>query len=300
MSGCAEGREELASYALGLLDEPENLLFEAHLAECSGCARELEDILHTVEDLALVARDDGAMAELTAMVEPHPRFVPRESMPEHQPGAARPRVLRRRENAPPSGSPERQAALPAGEMRPRKRPKGSPWRGVRPRTRVDDSPPRRRMPAIVAAAAVLLVSAGLALVLIGPGSKDQNAARAAESPIASASTSPGQRYQNTDPRSGAHVDLVVSGGTFGSRLLVTISKVTGPRRCRLVTVDSTGATEVVSSWLVPASGYGTAANPAPLQLQATSALTVHQIARVEVQHVDPDGRLTVLVAVPIG
>jgi hypothetical protein len=150
---------------------------------------------------------------------------------------------------------------------------------------------------------VLLVSAGLAVVLIAPGSGDHNSARADESTTAPATPSPrqnpGRRLQNTDPRTGVHLDLVVTEGPFGTRLSGELSNVTGPRRCRLVAVDTTGGTENLSGWLVPASGYGTAANPQPLPLQGTTSLTARQIARVEVQQVDTLGRTTVLVAVQL-
>ena len=301
MSGCPEGREELASYALGLLDEPENLLFEMHLADCSGCARELEDILHTVEDLALVAQDEDAFSALGDLVEPRPRFVPRESVADFQPVAPRQRLVHPREKAPRSAPREgtpRPGSLPDSERRPRRRLRRAPWRDRRSRALVD-SRRRRRLPAmLVAAAAVVLVSAGLAVLLIGPGSGSHNTARADESPIASVAPS-AARFQNTDPRTGAHLDLVVTAGPFGTRLSGELSKVTGPHRCRLVAIGTTGATDDISSWLVPASGYGTPANPQPLKLQGTTSLTAQQIARVEVQQVDSLGRTTVLVAVQI-
>ncbi|WP_326560148.1 anti-sigma factor [Micromonospora sp. NBC_01796] len=54
---------DVASYALGVLDEEDTIRFEEHLADCWACAGELESMLPVVDLLAEVDRDDLAVME---------------------------------------------------------------------------------------------------------------------------------------------------------------------------------------------------------------------------------------------
>jgi hypothetical protein len=78
-----------------------------------------------------------------------------------------------------------------------------------------------------------------------------------------------------------------------------LSEGQGPLRCRLVTIDTGGGIEVVSSWQVPPAGYGTAAHPDRLRLQANSSLPMSRIARVDVEALDQADQPTVLLDLPV-
>ncbi|RKR90997.1 putative zinc finger protein [Micromonospora pisi] len=54
---------DVASYALGVLDEEDTVRFEEHLADCWACAGELESMLPVVDLLAEVDGDDLAVME---------------------------------------------------------------------------------------------------------------------------------------------------------------------------------------------------------------------------------------------
>lgn len=54
---------DVASYALGVLDEEDTVRFEEHLVDCWACAGELESLLPVVDLLAEVDRDDLAVME---------------------------------------------------------------------------------------------------------------------------------------------------------------------------------------------------------------------------------------------
>jgi hypothetical protein len=64
-------------------------------------------------------------------------------------------------------------------------------------------------------------------------------------------------------------------------------------------VSRTGAVEVVSSWQVPAEGYGTTAHPERLRLQANSSLPVSAIDRLEVEVLSPQEQPKMLLDLPI-
>ena len=53
-------------------------------------------------------------------------------------------------------------------------------------------------------------------------------------------------------------------------------------------VQRSGATEVVSSWVVPVQGYGQAATP-PLVLQAATGVDAGDITELRVESVAPGG-----------
>ncbi|WP_051799714.1 hypothetical protein [Catenuloplanes japonicus] len=100
----------------------------------------------------------------------------------------------------------------------------------------------------------------------------------------------GDQFRATDPRTGVQLLVDFQGKDWGTQVNFMVSNVTGPQKCRLVLVKTDGTSEVVSTWVVPEKGYGTAANPNPLELTAQSAVTRSDIAHAQVQLIGADGK----------
>ncbi|OLB67205.1 MAG: hypothetical protein AUI10_00710 [Actinobacteria bacterium 13_2_20CM_2_72_6] len=262
MTACAPERIALASYALGVLDDADSAELEAHLADCDECANELAALLPTVGALATVDGEAFVRTELVTNLE----------LPKRGIVGSRPHKLGKR--------------LPLSVA--------------------------GRQLQVSAKALVLtaLVVVGLALVMIpyaaGPSRADLNGRNSPPPATASAaptqapsSAPPAGRFQDTDPGTGAHLDLTITDTRSGSHLALSLDHVPGPLHARLVVFDTSGGLEVLSSWQVPPDGYGTPAHPAPLELQADSRLPRGRITRVEVQVVDQNGAGAGLVGVAL-
>jgi hypothetical protein len=100
----------------------------------------------------------------------------------------------------------------------------------------------------------------------------------------------GEQYRATDPRTGVQLIVDFQEKDWGTQINFMVSNLTGPKECRLVMVKTDGTSETVSGWVVPEKGYGTAANPNPLELTAQTAVKRAAIAHVQVQLVDADGK----------
>ncbi|GAA1945033.1 zf-HC2 domain-containing protein [Kitasatospora viridis] len=100
---------------------------------------------------------------------------------------------------------------------------------------------RRRWLAAVAAVLVLGGPAITAAVLDTPAGSSAPAAVAT-----AAATGP----------DGAHATVGVAPAAWGSTVTLTLGGVSGPRTCDLVAVSTQGTRQTVTSWAVPASGYG--------------------------------------------
>ncbi len=244
---------DVASYALGILDEPDASRFEEHLAGCDLCADELESMLPVADALTEVRR------------------VRRSAL------AAAPA---------PSGR-----SGPAGRRQRRQA-----------RTADRDSRPSRGR-SLLGIAATTVLAAGLAGggVLAGaqwfapePGAPAQ---AGPATPAPTQGPGPGDRLSAADPGTGVRADVQLEGRPWGTSVSFAISNVAGPLTCRLVAVRADGQTEVLSTWTVPAAGYGTQAQPQPLTLQASTALSRADIVQLQVQSVDPAGTGTPLVTV---
>jgi hypothetical protein len=247
--------EDVASYALGVLDDADAARFEEHLAGCDACARELEDFLPVV----------GLLPEV--------RFASVDLTPRALPGADALRAHRSR----------RSARRTARE-------------GLR----------RPAIAAAVAASVAAIAAAAATVGVYGTFGSDQIATTA--SPSAPVGVRPpwnelrgpdldtGRRLGSTDPVTGVHADVVLDSAPWGTRISFALSQLTGPQHCRLVVVQRSGATEVVSSWVVPVQGYGQASTR-PLVLQAATDVDASDITALRVESVAPGGA-SPLVTVP--
>lgn len=248
---------DVASYALGVLDERDASRFEDHLIDCPSCAIELEsllpvvDILSDVDADALVAteqsRRDGLM--LKTMI---------------------------------------------GEVKRERRRANS-----------------RRLYSLAAAVVVFAMLSIGALFAGGqwfgdsdPQAPSQQAVRDSKQldplpiPGFGGPDLVGERLTGTDPRSGVTADVGLEPKDWGTQVSFAVSNIKGPLTCRLVVVRTDGNSEVLSTWKVGEKGWGTAAQPAPLMLQAATALPRADIAHLQIQAVDSKGATDTLVRVP--
>ena len=251
---------DVASYALGVLDEIEAARFEDHLIECPACAVELEsflevaDILADVDAEALVAveqeRQDGLL--LGKMI----GSVQRERK------AANSRRLYTLAAAVVVFAMLSIGALFAGGrwLAPEQQPNPQVLETRSP-TQLDPLPRQG-----------------------GPGFGGPDL--------------PGERYGGTDARSGVRADVGLEAKDWGTQVSFLVSNLKGPLFCRLIAVRLDGTSEVLSTWRVGEKGWGTAANPELLALQAVTSLPRDQIAHIQVAAVENDGSNRVLVSVP--
>lgn len=249
---------DVAAYALGVLDDRDSALFEEHLATCWSCAGELESLLPVVNLLSDVDPEDLATAERVT-TEPH--------------------LL------------DGMLATVAQDRR---------------RTR------SRRMYRLAAGFVLVAMLTGAALFAGGRWTSGPFYVARSTPPPASASPAPtgttdtgfggpelpaGERLSAIDAGTGVKTELLLEARPFGTQVSFALSRVTGPRTCRLVVLRKDGSTEAISSWKVPAAGYGTEAKPAPLMLQAATAVPRSEIQEIQVQQIGPDGATTPLVSV---
>jgi Putative zinc-finger len=257
---------DVAAYALGVLDERDAARFEDHLIECPTCAMELESLLPVVDILADVDAEALVTAEQS-----------------HNDGVLLKQMI--------------------GEVKKERRRANS-----------------RRLYSLAAA---VVVFAMLSIGALFAGAK-WFAPDPKGSTITTAQTAPpgqrgsdqldplpfsdgvgiggpeltGERFGGSDPRTGVRADVALEKKDWGTQVSFAVSNIKGPLVCRLVAVRTDGGSEVLTSWSVGERGWGTAANPAPLLLQAVTALPRDEIAHLQVQSVDAKGATATLVRVP--
>lgn len=108
----------------------------------------------------------------------------------------------------------------------------------------------------------------------------------------------GEKFGSTDPRTGVHLDVALQKKKWGTHLDLAVANLAGPGACRLVVVRVDGTVETLTSWVVGDEGWGTAANPEPLMLEAVTLTPREDIAYLQVQKVTPTGPGVNLVRVP--
>jgi hypothetical protein len=249
---------DVAAYALGVLDERDAARFEDHLMECPTCAIELESLLPVVDILA----DVDAEALVATEQSRRDDLILKKMIVE---------VKRERRQA-----------------------------------------NSRRLYSLAAA---VVVFAMLSIGALFAGAKwfapDQ-----AQPPVAQRTGNPtqldplpppggiggpdlpGERYSGKDARTGVSLDYGLEKKDMGTQVSFAVSNITGPKTCQLVAVRTDGSKDVIASWTVGEKGWGTAAQPRPLTLQAMTALPRDQIAHLLVQSVAANGTPDQLVRVP--
>jgi len=255
-----EEHYDVASYALGVLGEHDAARFEDHLIECPRCAYELESFVQVADLLQDVDADALIAAEDS-----------------HRDGVMLQKMI--------------------GEVKQERRRANS-----------------RRLYSLAAAVVVFAMLSIGALFAGGKwmapkqgGSTSTNATRDSSQLDPLPATDglglggpdlAGQRYTETDPRTGVTAAVGLEKKDWGTQISFAISNIRGPKVCRLLAVHTDGTTEPLVSWNVGEKGWGTAANPEPLLLQAITATSREDIAHIQVQEVTSSGAGDTLVRVP--
>jgi hypothetical protein len=256
-----EEHYDVASYALGVLDDHDAARFEDHLIECPRCAFELESFVQVADLLSDV--DAGAV------------IAAEES---RRDGVVLNKML--------------------GEVRHDRRRANS-----------------RRLYSLAAAVVIFAMLSIGALFAGGkwfapdkgsPGTATAQRGSSQLDPLPNTQDGPGiggpdltgQQYSGTDPRTGVHADVAMEKKDWGTQISFAISNIDGPKECRLLAVHTDGTAEPLVSWNVGEKGWGTAANPEPLLLQAVTATAREDIAHIQVQEVTSGGAGDTLVRVP--
>ncbi|AGZ45233.1 anti-sigma factor family protein [Actinoplanes friuliensis] len=255
---------DVAAYALGVLDDRDATRFEDHLIDCPTCAIELESLLPVVDILSDVDADALVATEQSR----------RDGL-----------VLKKM----------------IGEVKRERRRANS-----------------RRLYSLAAAVVVFAMLSIGALFAggqwLGPDQQNNPSTPAQARQGSSKQLDPlplseggvgiggpdlvGERLGGTDPRSGVRADVALEAKDWGTQVSFAVSSIKGPLTCRLVAVRTDGSTEVLSTWQVGDKGWGTAAQPDPLLLQAATALPRDEIAHLQIQSVGPKGATETLVRVP--
>ncbi|WP_043679354.1 anti-sigma factor family protein [Streptomyces xylophagus] len=150
---------------------------------------------------------------------------------------------------------------------------------------------RRRSFYMIAAAAALIIAGPLAVIAAnggdGTGQKGSVAVGTAKDTFETLS----DKVTNTDKTTKVTATVAMSKKDWGTLGVVELSNVKGPLKCSLIAVGKNGERETMSSWAVPAWGYGIAnatkaEAKAPLYAQGGAALTPNQIDHFEVMTFD--------------
>ncbi|MCY1140165.1 zf-HC2 domain-containing protein [Actinoplanes sp. Pm04-4] len=255
-----EDHFDVASYALGVLDERDAAQFEDHLIECPRCAFELESFVEVADLLADVDANSVIVAEET-----------------RRDGFMLQKVI--------------------GEA-------------SRERHRANS----RRLYSLAAAVVIFaMLSIGAFFVggsVLGDKS-DPATANTAQRDSTQLDPLPntdgvgiggtalaGESLSGSDPRTGVAATVGLEKKDWGTQIQFAISNIQGPKVCRLVAVHTDGTSEPLVSWKVGDRGWGTAANPEPLLLQAITSTPRDNIAHIQVQEVTESGAGQTLVRVP--
>ncbi|NJQ01789.1 zf-HC2 domain-containing protein [Streptomyces zingiberis] len=160
---------------------------------------------------------------------------------------------------------------------------------------------RRRGRYMLAAAAALVLGGPPVAVWATAGGSDGGSNEAAPPVVATAEgawTSMDHKMSGTDPVSKVSASVATEQRAWGTDTVLELKNVKGPQKCSLVAVSKSGNEEVVTSWSVPAWGYGLpdSSDPKgkePLYIQGGAAMSTNEIDHFEVRTFDGDRLVTV-------
>jgi hypothetical protein len=250
---------DVASYALGVLDERDAARFEDHLIECPACAIELESLLPVVDILSEVDAD-----ALVATEQSRKDGVVLKQM------IGEVRTERRKANS------RRLYSLAAAVVVFAMLSIGALFAGA------NWLAPTKTVPE--AAASTTPADAGskeldpLPNPDVGLGGLDLG----------------GDVHDATDSRTGVAALVGFEEKDWGTQISFAVSNIKGPKVCKLVATRTNGETETLSTWKVGEKGWGTAEQEQPLLLQAATSLRRDEIALVSVQEVTDKGTETLV------
>ncbi|MFF0743224.1 zf-HC2 domain-containing protein [Streptomyces sp. NPDC004111] len=154
---------------------------------------------------------------------------------------------------------------------------------------------RRGLYLVAAAAAVVIGGSGAVVVASTGGERPGVTARPDPHPTGPAEDAffhhMTRKTGATDPTTGVTATVGTEAKGWGTHAVLELKNVRGPLKCSLVAVSRTGEEEVVSSWSVPAWGYGipTSTHPSarnPLYIHGGAAMAASDIDRFEVRTFD--------------
>ncbi|MBO3736007.1 hypothetical protein [Actinoplanes flavus] len=255
-----EQHYDVASYALGILDDRDAAQFEDHLIDCAQCAYELESFVQVADVLATVDAEAFVAAERA-----------------ERDGAVLNRMMR-------EVGAERQRAN------------------------------SRRLYSLAAAVVVFAMLSIGALFAGGKwlapdqagttetgaqgGASQLDQLPSADGVAIGGTKLPGDNYSGTDNRTNVAAAVGLLKKDWGTQVSFAVANISGPKTCALFVVRTDGTAEKVADWTVTETGWGTAANPTPLMLQAVTATPRDKIAHVQVQEITSTGAGETLVRVP--
>jgi hypothetical protein len=251
---------DVASYALGILDERDASRFEDHLIECGTCAIELESFLQVADVLA----DVDAEALVAAEESQRDGLVLKKMIGE---------VKRERRRA----NSRRLYSLAAAVVVFAMLSIGALFAGAQWLAPEPNGSTQAQRPSGPAQLDPLPLSDGA-----GVGGPDLT----------------GEQMGNTDARSGVRLDAALEPKDWGTQVQFAVSNIKGPLTCRLVAVRTDGGSEVLSTWTVGENGWGTAQRPEALVLPAVTSLPRADIAHLQIQSVSGNGATETLVTTP--
>jgi hypothetical protein len=245
-----EQHYDVASYALGVLDDRDAATFEDHLIECPQCAYELEsfvqvaDVLSTVDAEALIAAEQSERdGQLLGSMLSEVRTERRKANSRRLYSLAAAVVVF--------------AMLSIGALFA-----GGAWLGN------DTKAPETGAVGSSSQLDPLPNSDG-----VGLGGTEL----------------PGEPFSGSDPRTGVAMAVGLEKKDWGTQVSFAVSNLTGPKKCGLYAVRTDGTAELLASWEIGNKGWGTAENPSPLLLQAVTSTTREDIAHLQVQEITDAG-----------
>lgn len=154
---------------------------------------------------------------------------------------------------------------------------------------------RRRAFYLVAAAAALIIGGPLVAVGATGGDSGGNvtARPTSATPAKDAFDAMGTKLTATDGGSKVTATVGVQEKSWGTDTVLELKNVKGPEKCSLIAVGKNGERETVSSWSVPAWGYGipNAKNEEakkPLYVHGGAAFDLNDIEKFEVMTFEGD------------
>ncbi|MFD5033776.1 anti-sigma factor family protein [Streptomyces sp. NPDC058405] len=249
--------DAVGAYVLGILDDAEATAFEEHLAGCPLCAVRLEEFSGMEPMLAMLADNPAPFAG---------------------PG--------------PSATPFAQLPTPAVSVQPSPRLLDR----LVDEVAVKRAQRKRRGMYLVAAAAALIIGGpAVAYVASSGDGGTANEATAEPHPTSPAEDAffnhMAEKVRATDATTKVSATIGMEPKGWGTHTVLELKNVKGPLKCSLVAVSKTGEEEVVTSWSVPAWGYGIADSPhkvskSPLYVHGGTAMESNEIDHFEVRTFD--------------
>ncbi|GHJ27224.1 RNA polymerase subunit sigma [Streptomyces hygroscopicus subsp. sporocinereus] len=254
------GHDAVGAYALGVLDEADATHVEEHLAGCAQCGRRLDE-LTGLEPL---------LADLAAGVPGIHGTPGRTQLGGHTPHAfsATPHAI------------ETLTARPGPALLHRMLGEVAASRAKR----------RRRGLYLVAAAAALIIGGPLGTIAVTSGSGSSGADSSVSAGAAESTLFAGMpdKVRGTDPDTKVDAAVALEDRLWGTDAVLRLKNVKGPLDCSLIAISKDGQEQTMTTWSVPAWGYGIEDSPRavarePLWAHGGAALQRADIDRFEVR-----------------